>query len=150
MTGIIVTGHGTFATGITSGLKLLAGEPENYEAVDFLPEDSIELLTEKLEAAISRLDPCEGILILADLAGGSPFNVALRLKLGSAREIEVIGGTNLPVLLDSYMSRGMISDTVRLADSSLANGREQLIRYHVEPAGSRSGNEDDDEIECED
>lgn len=152
MTGIIVTGHGSFATGITSGLKLLAGELECCEAVDFLPEDSIELLTEKLEAAVKRLGSCEGILILADLTGGSPFNVSLRLKLGSERKIEVIGGTNLPVLLDSYMSRAMISDTTQLAVSSLSNGREQLIRYEAAMAGSRTDNEpeDDDEIECED
>lgn len=151
MTGIIVTGHGSFATGITSGLMLLAGEPEYYEAVDFLPEDSIDMLTEKLEAAIGRLDSCEGILILADLAGGSPFNVSLRLKLGSEKPMEVIGGTNLPVLLDSYMSRTVIADTEKLAVSSLSNGKEQLIRYEAAPAGSQAGDEyeDDDEIECD-
>ena len=55
MVGMIVTGHGSFATGITSGLRLLAGEPEDYEAVDFLPEDSVDSLTEKLRAAAERL-----------------------------------------------------------------------------------------------
>lgn len=44
MIGMIATGHGSFATGITSGLKLLAGEPQDYETVDFLPEDSAEAL----------------------------------------------------------------------------------------------------------
>lgn len=151
MTGIIVTGHGSFATGITSGLKLLAGEPEFYEAVDFLPEDSIDILKEKLEEALGRLYSCEGIMILCDLAGGSPFNVSLRLKLGSDRNLEVIGGTNLPVLLDAYMSRNMIDDTAGLAISSLSNGRDQLVRY----VADRSGRADEcygeeDEIECED
>lgn len=144
MTGIIVTGHGTFATGITSGLKLLAGEPECYEAVDFLPEDSIEALTGKLEAAVGRLDACEDILILADLAGGSPFNVSLRLKLAGGKRMEVIGGANLPVVLDSYLSRAMVPDAAELAISSLSNGREQMVLYEA-------GNEDDeleeDEIE---
>ncbi len=46
MIGLIVTGHGNFATGITSSLRLIAGEPHDYQAVDFLPEDSIDLLTE--------------------------------------------------------------------------------------------------------
>ena len=44
MIGMIVTGHGSYATGITSGLKLLAGEPENYVPVDFLEDDSLEIL----------------------------------------------------------------------------------------------------------
>ena len=52
MTGIIVTGHGSYATGITSGLKLLAGEPEHYRAVDFLPEDVYK--RQDLHAAVSK------------------------------------------------------------------------------------------------
>ena len=68
MIGIIVTGHGSFATGITSGLKLLAGETAYYEAVDFLPEDSVEALTEKLLRAVEALSGLEGILILTHIA----------------------------------------------------------------------------------
>lgn len=126
---MIVTGHGSFATGITSGLKLLAGEPEWYEAVDFEPEDSVDSLTEKLEAAIHKLTGCSGILILADLTGGSPFNVALRLKLSREEHLEVIGGTNLPVVLDAYMSRVMNDDVNALAAASLEAGRSQLVLY---------------------
>ncbi|MGL6220061.1 MAG: hypothetical protein ACRC36_18605 [Lacrimispora sphenoides] len=81
MIGMIVTGHGSYATGITSGLKLLAGEPENYEPVDFLEDDSLEILTGKLAAAAKRLSQCTGILIYADLTGGSPFNVSVRMKM---------------------------------------------------------------------
>ena len=53
MIGIIVTGHGNFASGLTSSLELIAGKQENYIAVDFLKEDGIEQLTEKLNNAIS-------------------------------------------------------------------------------------------------
>ena len=75
MTGMIVTGHGSFATGITSGLRLLAGEPAYYEMVDFLPEDSVEVLAGKLKGAADRLADCQDIIIYADLTGGPPFNV---------------------------------------------------------------------------
>ena len=118
MIGIIVTGHGSFATGITSGLKLLAGETEYYEAVDFLPEDSVEALTEKLLRAVEALSGLEGILILTDIAGGSPFNVSLKLKLTRTEAIEVIGGTNLPVLLEAYLSRAMYEGLGRPPDST--------------------------------
>lgn len=129
MTGMIVTGHGSYATGITSGLKLLAGEPEHYRSVDFLPEDSTESLEEKLRDAIRNLEECDKILILADLVGGSPFNVSLKLKLSGGWEMEVIGGCNLPVVLDSYMARIMEEDVYRLASSSARVGRDQLIHY---------------------
>ena len=80
MVGMIVTGHGSFATGITSGLKLLAGEPEDFESVDFTPEDSVDSLKEKLKAALARLQDCEEVIIFTDLTGGSPFNVSIGLK----------------------------------------------------------------------
>lgn len=141
MTGIIVTGHGSYATGITSGLKLLAGEPEHYRAVDFLPEDSTESLEEKLRDAIKQLAECDKLLILADLVGGSPFNVSLRLKLSGEWNMEVIGGCNLPVVLESYMSRIMEDDVEKLASSSAQVGREQLVHYVQQQS------DDDDDYE---
>lgn len=144
MIGIIVSGHGNFASGLTSGLKLLAGEPEDYEAVDFEAEDSIEDLTGKLKTAVKNLESCEAIVIFTDLTGGSPFNVASRLKMASEHAaVEVTGGTNLPVVLHGYMSRVMFSDAKELADASLKAGKEQMIRFQLD-AG-----DDGDECECE-
>ena len=145
MIGIIVTGHGNFATGLTSGLKLLAGETEQYEAVDFEPEDSIDILTEKLNGAVSCLEGCEAIAVFADLTGGSPFNVASRIKLaGMDCPFEVAGGTNLPVVLQAYLSRSMIHDVAELVDNALEAGKGQMLRFV--PAGL---SEDDDDCECE-
>lgn len=129
MIGILVSGHGTFASGITSGLKLLAGEPEFYKAVDFMPEDSTDILKEHLEEALEGLKECSAVLILTDLVGGSPFNVSLGLKLSRPESIEVVGGTNLPVLLDAYMSRNMAADAALLAESSVKAGIGQLVWY---------------------
>lgn len=129
MVGIIVTGHGSFATGITSGILMLAGEPQDYEAVDFLSEDSVDSLTGKLENAVKKLGHCEGIVIYADLTGGSPFNAAIRLKMESSEKLEVIGGANLPVVLDGYMSRGGIEDAAVLAENGLAAGKQAMIRF---------------------
>ncbi len=144
MIGIIVTGHGTFATGLTSGLKLLAGEPSDYELVDFDPEESLEVLTVILKRALDDLTSCEGVLILADLTGGSPYNTAVRLKLGGRNHIEVIGGVNLPILLDAYMNRNLISDPEVLSRTSLEAGKTQTICFE---ALANETDEEDDEIE---
>lgn len=133
MIGIIVTGHDNFATGLTSGLKLLAGDLEHYAAVDFAPEDSIEGLNRNLKDALEQLKSCEAIAVFADLIGGSPFNVASRIKLEAKDQlIEVAGGTNLPVILSAYMTRGVISDAAEMVDLSLAAGKEQMIRVRTE------------------
>ncbi len=143
MVGMIVTGHGSFATGITSGLKLLAGEPENYEAVDFTPDDSVDTLTEKLTAAVEKLSGCDGIVIFADLTGGSPFNVSLRLKMSRGEAIEVIGGANLPSVIDAFMAAKFQTEAKALAESSLEAGKNAMVMY----AGAFG--EDDDCDECE-
>ncbi len=147
MIGIIVTGHGTFATGLTSGLKLLAGELSDYVPVDFDPEESLEVLTANLQNALDALKECEGVLILADLTGGSPYNASVRLKLGGSDPVEVIGGASLPILLDAYMSRGMISDPAVLARSSLKAGKAQTICF--ESSSDVVSEDEDDEIELD-
>lgn len=130
MIGIIVTGHGEYASGLTSGLKLLAGETEYYEAVDFKAEDSTEVLAENLRSAITRLKDCEAVAVLADLTGGSPFNVASRLKMSGVHEnMEVVGGISLPMVLHAYMSRAMISDVRELLDASMEMGKQHMVYF---------------------
>ena len=78
MIGIVVTGHGHFATGLTSSVELIGGKPEHYHAVDFVQEDSTDDLEKKLEAAFASLKDCtDGILVFTDLVGGSPFKVSV-------------------------------------------------------------------------
>lgn len=129
MIGIIVTGHGSFATGITSGLSLLAGKLEQYEAVDFVPEDSVDTLTEKLAKAVERLAGCSGILIYTDLTGGSPFNVSIRIKMERPEKLEVLGGSNLPAVLDGYMSRMVCDEVTELAGRALEAGKNAMVLF---------------------
>ncbi len=145
MTGMIVTGHGSFATGITSGLRLLAGEPAYYEMVDFLPEDSVEVLAGKLKGAADRLADCQDIIIYADLTGGSPFNVSIRMKMEGQMPMEVIGGANLPMILDGYLAREGAKDAETLARSGLTAGREAMVWFQVPEEGA-----DDEYEESED
>ena len=98
MIGLIVTGHGNFASGLTSSLKLIAGEPKNYVAVDFLESYSVEDLERELNKAFDELKDCEGILVLSDLGGGSPFKTAVMTGYPKGN-VEVIAGSNLPMLI---------------------------------------------------
>lgn len=140
MIGMIVTGHGSFASGITSGIRLLAGQPEQYVAVDFTEEDSIADLEEKLRQAVKRLSGCEGILIYTDLTGGSPFNVSIRMKMEQEQPMEVLGGANLAAVLDGYMSRMAVTDAKALAAGGWEAGRDAMVLF-TEPE------EDDGEFE---
>lgn len=131
MIGILVTGHGNFATGLTSSVKLIAGMPQKYEMVDFLESYGVEELAEKLGEAMDRLSDCEGILVFSDLAGGSPFKTAVEVGLTKSNRVEVLAGTNLGMIIEISMARGFIEDMDMLVDMALNTGKSQVVRFEL-------------------
>lgn len=130
MVGIIVTGHGNFATGISSSLKLIAGTPESYETVDFVETDGVIELENKLENAISNLNDCNGIIIFTDLIGGSPFKSSVEISL-KHENIAVMSGTNLGMLIETVMSRNFMDDVNSLCNVAINTGKDQVIRFEL-------------------
>lgn len=113
MIGIILTGHGSFASGLNSALELIAGKQEGIEVVDFKSDDSIEILESNLSSALNKLKDCEEIAFLTDLSGGSPFKSSVMLSLSEKEEKSfVISGANLGMLLEVSMSK----DTYNIED----------------------------------
>lgn len=131
MIGIIISGHGNFASGLRSSLKLIAGSPTNVEYVDFLETDSIETLKEKYHASLKNLNECEDILALTDLAGGSPFKTLVELNSETDKSIEVVGGTNLPMALEITMTKDIIDDLSSLADQALEIGKSGVVKFEL-------------------
>lgn len=131
MIGIIISGHGNFATGLRSSLNLIAGNPANVEYIDFVESDTIETLREKYMNAISNLSNCSEILGLADLTGGSPFKTLVELKTEIEKPLEVIGGTNLPMILEITMAKDFIEDLSTLATTALEVGKTGIVRFEL-------------------
>ena len=74
MIGLILTGHGEFAVGVGHALEMIAGKQTAYKVVPFLESDPIETLENNLRDAMKELqEETEGIVVFADLLGGSPF-----------------------------------------------------------------------------
>ena len=131
MIGIIISGHGNFATGIASSLKLVSGGPLNVEYVDFLETDSTENLKEKYKVALNNLKDCNDILALTDLAGGSPFKTLVELNTEVSNNIEVIAGTNLPMALEITMLKDIIDELPSLVNSALEAGRNGVVKFEL-------------------
>ncbi len=134
MIGVIVTGHGTFASGMKEAVRLLAGRPESFEAVDYLQEDSTDDYEAKVRAALSALKGCSGILILADLLEAAPYKVCadVRKKVIDSSRIEIVAGVNLGMLTQVNLARGYVSSVRDLADLAVEEGRHHIIRYTEE------------------
>lgn len=142
MIGILVTGHGNFATGLTSSVKLIAGNPEKYEAVDFLESYSVEDLSRELNAAMDRLSDCEGILVFSDLAGGSPFKTAVEVGIGRNENVQVLAGTNLGMLIEIGMARGFVTDLDALVDMAINTGKDQVVKFELKTTSSEPADGD--------
>lgn len=129
MVGIIVVGHGSFGTGIVSSLELIAGKQDKLVAVNFTEEDNVETLEEKLVKSINTLG--KEVLVLSDLAGGSPFKVAATLstKLEDTT-IGVISGANLGMLLEVSLCReGMnVEELLSFAENS---GQTAIKKFEI-------------------
>ena len=123
MIGIIVSGHGNFASGLLSTLKLIAGEQENVIGIDFIDGQGSDELKNNIKEAINNLD--DDILILTDLAGGSPFvnSVILKEELIN-KNIAVISGSNMPMLLEIVLGRDNVDlkDLMKTAIEAGVNG----------------------------
>ena len=104
MIGVIVTGHGNIATGIQSGMNLVFGNIENFSTIDFTEEITPEELEKKIEEKIEELDKGKGVLILTDIAGGTPFKTASLLSM-KKNNVKVISGVNFPMLLEIICER---------------------------------------------
>ena len=107
MIGLVVTGHGLFAEGMHSSAKMIAGENEHIKYVCFEDGMGLEELAEKLNAAYNELSDCDGIVVLSDLPGGSPFKTAVEASMGHPdKQIIVLSGTNLPMIITAATMAG--------------------------------------------
>ena len=109
--GIVIASHGEFAEGIHQSGSMIFGEQEKVQTVTFMPSEGPDDLRAKIDAAIATFDADDEILVLADLWSGSPFNQASAvLGENPDRNIAIITGLNLPMLIQAYTERMMDAD----------------------------------------
>lgn len=133
MIGLLITGHGNFATGITTSVNLIAGKQSCYETVDFLTSYSIVDLENELTKAMDNLKDCEGIIVMSDLGGGSPFKSSATIGR-NYKDVRVIGGANLPMVLETVIARSLENDIDALADVAVNAGKAQIMSFKVPKA----------------
>lgn len=94
---LIVTGHGNYATGIESTVKLLAGGLKNVSFIDFTGDMDENNLSKKFNDEIKNDDQ---IVFICDLLGGTPFKEAVKLSMTSDKEISVTCGCNVGAIME--------------------------------------------------
>ena len=130
MIGLVVTGHGLFAEGMHSSANMIAGENELVRYVCFKEGMNTEQLSENLIAAYNELGACDGIIVLSDLPGGSPFRTAVESSMTlPEKKIIVLSGTNLPMIITAATMASFSDDAEAMAEELLFEGKDNVVRF---------------------
>jgi PTS system mannose-specific IIA component len=97
MIGMVLVTHGALAHEFKSALEHVVGPQEHVETIAIGPEDDMEQRREDIVRAVDAADEGQGVVILTDMFGGTPSNLAISIM--QQREVEVIAGVNLPMLV---------------------------------------------------
>ena len=97
MIGMVLVTHGRLAAEFITAMEHVVGPQEAIEAVCIGPDDDMEARRADIAEAIGRVDAGKGVIILTDLFGGTPSNLAISLM--KSERVEVIAGVNLPMLI---------------------------------------------------
>ena len=103
MVGVVVVAHYRLGEELLQALRLIVPESRGFAAVSVEPKQSIDEMRAAIADAIDRVEGGSGVLILTDMFGETPSNIALSL-LGE-RRVEVVTGVNLPMLIKLATSR---------------------------------------------
>jgi mannose/fructose-specific phosphotransferase system component IIA len=119
---IVIAGHGTLPAALLSATELICGPLADIVAAELAPGDSPDAYAERLRAAIGQ--DGRRVLVLCDLLGGTPFNVASAIARRSSR-IVCISGMNLGVAVEAALSQGDLTE--ELVERLLAVGRDGIV-----------------------
>ena len=122
MIGLILVTHGRLAEEFISAMEHVVGPQEAIATICIGPNDDMEIRREQIADAVAEVDRGDGAIMLTDLFGGTPSNLAISLL--QPGRTEVIAGINLPMLIRLASARR----TMDLAGAAQA-GREAGRTY---------------------
>jgi PTS system mannose-specific IIA component len=97
MIGLVLVTHGRLAEEFVSAMQHIVGPQKNIVAICIGPEDDMEARRVEIIAAVAKVNGGMGVVILTDMFGGTPSNLAISAM--TSPDIEVMAGVNLPVLV---------------------------------------------------
>jgi PTS system mannose-specific IIA component len=122
MIGLVLVTHGHLAAEFLAATEHVVGPQPRIEAICIAADDDMELRRADIAAAIKRCDGGQGVIILTDLLGGTPSNLAISLMGPS---IDVIAGVNLPMLIKLASVRKTLG-LVAAVDAAQEAGRKYI------------------------
>ncbi|MCB1461070.1 MAG: PTS sugar transporter subunit IIA [Nitratireductor sp.] len=123
MIGLVLVTHGQLAREFRMALEHVVGPQEQIETIAIGPDDDMEQRRQDILDAVAAANDGSGVIILTDMFGGTPSNLAISvMQTGS---VEVIAGVNLPMLIKLASVRGE-NDMERAVTDAQESGRKYI------------------------
>ena len=123
MIGLVLVTHGQLAAEFRNALEHVVGPQENFETVAIGADDDMEQRRRDIIAAVARVETGAGVVVLTDMFGGTPSNLAISVM--ESGRVEVIAGMNLPMLIK--LSSVRKADDMAIAiDEAQTAGRKYI------------------------
>lgn len=97
MIGLMIITHGNLALELRSAMEHMIGNQNDIEIFSITPEDDVDIQKNNIEKKLKELNQGKGVIILTDVFGGTPSNLALNFLEPGV--VEIMSGVNLPMLI---------------------------------------------------
>jgi PTS system mannose-specific IIA component len=123
MLGLLVLTHGRLAEELVVSARTILGETDGLEAVSIDWNDPMDQASDRIRQALERVDRGRGVLVLTDMFGGTPTNLALSML--EPGKVEIVTGVNLPMLI-KFLNLRADKDLVEAAELVAAQARQSI------------------------
>jgi len=122
MIGLVIVTHGGLSVEFRAALEHVVGPQSQLETISIGPEDDMTARRQQIVEAVKRTDTGDGVIILTDMFGGTPSNLAISVM--DEADVEVIAGINLPILVKLAAVRAELP-----RNEAVASAREAGRKY---------------------
>jgi len=122
--GGVIISHGQVANELLSAAETIVGNIDDIVAVSIGWHDDVEVAREEIARSIARVDTGNGVLLMTDMFGGTPTNIAATF-LGEGKAIEIVTGVNLPMVV-SLADRGQQDELSAVARRVRDQGQRDM------------------------
>lgn len=134
MIGIVIVTHGRLAAELLAATEHIVGPQSHVKTVCIDPQDDVEKRRDEITAAIKAVDLGRGVVLVTDMFGGTPCNLALtHLKKG---RVEVLAGANLPSLIKLVSVRAELA-LDEAVQAAIDSGRKYMRAGSCELSGGK-------------
>jgi PTS system mannose-specific IIA component len=118
MIGIVIVSHSNIAKEFVLVLEQIVGKQENIQPISIFPGDDTEKKRKEIISSIKKVDKGKGVVVLTDMFGGTPSNLAISVM--EEEKVEVVAGVNLPMLIKmaSLRKKQNIKNLIKMSQES--------------------------------